>query len=106
MNKLSKIINSLNEEDLLKIKRDLVAGNVDKLVEKKLSDIREVTYSSKKCPVCDGVISSDSFILEFGKSYFRRRAFFDGVDCLEYFVSINLKKGDEVIHIHHSDEHK
>lgn len=91
MNKLSKIINSLKEDDLLNIKRDLVAGNVDKLVEKKLSKIRNEKFSSKQCPVCGGKISSESFMLEFGKSYIRRRAFFDGVDCLEYFVSTQLK---------------
>ena len=92
MNKLSKIINKLSEDDLLKIKRDLVAGNVDKLIEKRLQDLNDVKFSSKHCPVCDGVIETDCFILEFGKPYLRKRAFFDGVDCLEYFVSTKLKK--------------
>lgn len=94
MNKLSKIISSLNEEDLLKIKRDLVAGNVDKLIEKRLGELHDVNYSSKQCPVCSGAINSEALILEFGKSYLRKRAYFDGVDCLEYFVSTQLKKKD------------
>ncbi|MCC7574680.1 hypothetical protein KO361_03760 [Candidatus Woesearchaeota archaeon] len=94
MNKLSRIISSLSEEDLLKIKRDLVAGNVDRLVEMRLSEFQEVKFSSKQCPVCGGKITNDSFVLEFGKSYIRRRAFFDGLDCLEYFVSVKLKKED------------
>jgi len=90
MNKLLKIINSMNEEDLLKIKRDLIAGNVDRLVEKKLSEKREINYSEKQCPICGGVITKDSFMLEFGK-LFRKRAYFDGVDCLEYFVDKQIK---------------
>jgi hypothetical protein len=94
MNKLSKIIDSMSEEDLLKIKRDLVAGNVDKLVEKRLSKLNEVNYSSKQCPICEGKITENSFVLEFGKSYIRKRAFFDGVDCLEYFLKQNLKEDD------------
>jgi hypothetical protein len=97
MNKLSKIINNLNEDDLLKIKRDLVAGNVDKLIEKRLDDLKNVNFSSKHCPVCDGIIESDCFVLEFGKPYLRKRAFFDGVDCLEYFVSTQLKKVDDKV---------
>lgn len=96
MNKLSKIINTLSEEDLLKIKRDLVAGNVDKLVENRLKNFQEVKFSSKTCPVCDGAISSSCFVLEFGESYLRRRAYFDGVDCLEYFVNTQLKKESKI----------
>ena len=94
MNKLSKIISNMNEEDLLKIKRDLIAGNVDKLIEKKLSELKDINYSSKQCVVCGGAITSDSLVLEFGKSYIRRRAYFDGADCLEYFVSTQIKKKD------------
>ena len=92
MNKLSKIISDLNEEELLMIKRDLVAGNVDRLVEKKLESLKTHKFSDKQCPVCGGKISSDSLVLEFGKPYIRRRAFFDGVDCLEYFISTQIKK--------------
>lgn len=92
MNKLASIINSLGEEDLLKIKRDLVSGNIDRLIEKKLTSFKSVNFSSKFCPVCDGSIGEDCFVLEFGKPYLRRRAFFDGIDCLEYFVSTKLKK--------------
>ncbi len=92
MNKLAKIINSLGEEDLLKIKRDLVAGNIDKLIEKKLTSLHEEKFDSKQCPICDGKIGADSLMVEFGKPYLRRRAFFDGVDCLEYFLNSKLKK--------------
>ena len=36
MSKLARIIDDLSHEDLLKIKRDLVAGNIDKLIDKKI----------------------------------------------------------------------
>ena len=98
MNKLSKIINSLSEEDLLKIKRDLVSGNIDKLIEQKLCQIQKTQFSSKQCPVCGAEINSESLSLEFGQAYLRRRAFFDGVDCLEYFVNTQLKKSISQVH--------
>ena len=47
----------------------------------------EVDYSEKFCPVCGGEIGEDSYVLEFGKSYLRKRAHFDGIDCLSYFVN-------------------
>lgn len=96
MNKLSKMISELGKEDLLKIKRDLVAGNIDRLVEKKLSQFKEENYSEKFCPVCSGEITKEAFVLEFGK-HIRKKAYFDGVDCMEYFVSkkLNLKKENE-----------
>ena len=96
MNKLAKIIEDLKEEDLLKIKRDLVSGNIDKLIEKKLSFFEEQKFSSKMCPVCGGPIHKESLVLEFGKPYIRRKAFFDGVDCLEYFVNTHVKKEKKI----------
>jgi hypothetical protein len=95
MNKLAKIIEGLGEEDLLKIKRDLIAGNIDRLVEQKLHKYHEIEYSEKQCPVCSGEITSNSFILEFGEPFLRRRAFFDAVDCLEYFVATNFKEKEK-----------
>lgn len=84
-------------KESLKIKRDLVSGNIDKLIETRLHNLKNINFSSKRCPVCDGVIESDCFILEFGKPYIRKRAFFDGVDCLEYFVSTHLKKVNDKV---------
>ena len=95
MNKLAKIISEMNEEDLLKIKRDLVAGNIDKVINKRFDELSGHDFSDKQCPVCGEKITSDSFILEFGSSYLRKRAFFDGVDCLEYFVNSKLKYKDK-----------
>lgn len=95
MNKLAKIIDELGQEDLMKIKRDLLAGNVDRLVEKKLNDLNRLNISDKQCPVCSGAITEGAYILEFGPTYLRRRAYFDAVDCLNYFAEVNLKQKSE-----------
>jgi len=93
MNKLAKLIDKLGKEDLIKIKRDLVSGNIDKLIAKKLSEIENI--DEKFCPVCGGKITQDSFKLEFGSNYLRRKAYFDGVDCISYFITEKLKKNHE-----------
>jgi hypothetical protein len=95
MNKLAKIIETLSPEDLMKIKRDLIAGNIDRLVEKKLQDHNTLNISDKQCPVCSGAIAEGAYILEFGSPYLRRRAYFDAVDCLEYFVETNIKQKNQ-----------
>jgi len=95
MNKLAKIIETLGPEDLLKIKRDLIAGNIDKLVEKKLNTYNNLNISEKQCPVCSGEINEGAYILEFGAPFLRRRAYFDAIDCLQYFVSTHLKEKTE-----------
>lgn len=95
MNKLSKIIDTLGPEDLAKIKRDLIAGNIDRLIEKKLNSYKGTDFSDKVCPVCSGEIVEGAYVLEFGAPYLRRRAFFDAIDCLQYFVETNLKQKNE-----------
>mgnify|MGYP005839828559 CR=1 FL=1 len=96
MNKLSKLIQEMDKEDLLKIRKDLVLGNIERLIEKRLESFQE-KYSEKFCPVCGGAITDESFKLEFGSTYLRRKAYFDGADCMQYFIDTNIKKKQ----IHH-----
>jgi hypothetical protein len=91
LNKLAKLIENLSREDLLKIKKDIISGNVDRLIERRLQEHNQIILYDKQCPVCSGEISQDAFILEFGAPYLRRRAYFDAADCLEYFVNNQLK---------------
>lgn len=86
MNKLKKIIEEMPKEDLLKLKKDLVSGNLTNLLNKKLNQ----DFTLKHCPVCGDKISNEPYILEFGKQI-RQIAFFDGADCLSYFVQVKLK---------------
>jgi len=92
MNKLVKLIRGLGKDELLLIKRDLVAGNIDREINRRLMEFaQEEHFSEKTCPVCGGKITSDAYKLEFGKDYLRKKAYFDGVDCLEYFSKTKLK---------------
>ena len=90
MNKLSKIIEGMNLEELKKIKKDLDAGNIDKLLKKQIKEARkeQIAY----CPVCSAKVKEgEGLHLQFGAPDFRKKATFDGVDCLQYFLE-RLKK--------------
>ena len=92
MNKLAGLIKKMGEEELQLLKRDLVAGNIDKAVKKRMDELKYENFDEKRCPVCGGQITEDSFKLEFGKLYLRRKAYFDGIDCLQYFIETKVKK--------------
>ena len=90
MNKLAKIIKELSHEDVVRIKMDLEKGNIDKLINKRLEELsrNKITH----CPVCSSPVKEgEGFQLQFGPPGFRKKATFDGLDCLEYF-SAKLKK--------------
>lgn len=87
MNKLKQLINTMPKEDLLKLKRDLIAGNLDKLINQRLQG----NLSEKQCPVCGETIIGEPYLLEFGKQV-RQKAHFDGADCLLYFIETRIKK--------------
>lgn len=89
MNKLPKLIENMSEKDLINLRKDLLAGNLDKLISKRLQNIRN--YSEKNCAVCGAKIDANSLILEFGKEYLRKRAYFDEKDCMNYFLQERLK---------------
>ncbi|MFH1506169.1 MAG: hypothetical protein ABIE94_04260 [archaeon] len=86
MNKLNKIIEKMNEEDLLRIQKDLEAGNVHRVVKKKLDEMVVVKFN-KVCPICNSPIDEENFTLFFGPKDFRKKASFCAFDCLEYFIS-------------------
>ena len=86
MNKLAKLIESLDEEDLKLLKKDLKAGNIERLINKKLQDKREEDFN-KVCPVCQAQIEEGSLTLIFGPEGLRKKASFCAMDCLEYFLN-------------------
>lgn len=103
MNKLSKIINDLDYEELKLIKKDLELGNIEKLVTIKIKEHEGV--KSIICPVCHTIIQNPddgAFTLFFGPAGFRKKASFCATDCLEYFINHiknlsynSIKKGEE-----------
>ena len=89
MNKLRRLIEQLPLEELEKLKKDLDEGNLIKIVNKRINQLSKI--SNKKCPVCGEVVTDNSYVLEFG-DLLRKKAYFDGADCLNYFVETKLKK--------------
>ncbi len=83
MNKLAQIIENLSFNELNLLKKDLDEGNIHKIINKKLRHEEDKVFT---CPVCGAKVSKDkSFVLEFGKEI-RKRAVFDELDCLNYFL--------------------
>ncbi|MBN2459357.1 hypothetical protein JXB28_03670 [Candidatus Woesearchaeota archaeon] len=90
MNRLANLIASLDEEDLNLIKKDLEAGNIERLINKKLQEKKEKDFN-KVCPVCQASIQDEGLTLIFGPKDFRKKATFCAMDCLEYFLD-KIKK--------------
>lgn len=93
MNKLGKLVKGLQYEDLVKIRRDIIEGNMLRLVEERIGEFEN---PNRVCPVCNTPIDPKTAItLYFGPKGLRQRASFDGEDCLEYFVK-KMRSGRQV----------
>ncbi|MCF7866045.1 hypothetical protein K9L67_01735 [Candidatus Woesearchaeota archaeon] len=92
MNKLAGLIKQMNKDELQLLNRDLIAGNIDKILRKRLNELNNENFDEKQCPVCGGNVNEESFKIEFGKLYLRRKAYFDAVDCMQYFIETKIKK--------------
>lgn len=89
MNKLAALIKELPYDDLVNLKRDIIEGNMLRLVEERLAAFDN---PNRVCPVCNTSIDPETAItVFFGPKGLRHRASFDGEDCLEYFVQKMFK---------------
>ncbi len=95
MNKLANIINSMSEQELKLIQKDLYEGNIGYLIKKRLYEIDKSKSDEEKkvCPICGAKVSEDTakYVLMFGPPDFRKKAMFDEIDCLGYFIA-NIKE--------------
>jgi hypothetical protein len=94
MNKLANIIKNLDYTELELVKKDLEEGNIKKIINKQL----EKRKRDKKtiCPVCEkNIRENEGLYLEFGPENFRKKASFDGLDCLKYFIETKLEKKEK-----------
>ena len=90
MNRLAKLIKEMPLDDLLLLKKDLDKGNIDKLLRQQIKHIQDNRITL--CPVCSSPVKEgEGFHLQFGPPGLRKKATFDGADCLNYFVS-RMKK--------------
>ncbi len=90
MNKLAALIETMEYEDLLRLQKDFEKGNMHSLLSKKI-----LNHNNNRivlCPVCSSPIKEgEGYHLQFGSSQsgLRKKATFDGRDCLEYFLAKN-----------------
>jgi hypothetical protein len=88
MNKLAELISTLPTQEVQLIKRDLDEGNLGRAIENRL---RQEEHQSSVCPVCSTTLSDNApYVLYFGTAV-RKKARFDALDCLEFFLK-EMKK--------------
>jgi DNA repair exonuclease SbcCD ATPase subunit len=87
MNKLAHLIRTLPVEDIQLIKQDIDEGNLSRIIAERLA---ELELPQRVCPVCNQPLSDDApYVLYFGTSV-RKKARFDGLDCLRTFIDEEL----------------
>lgn len=96
--KVKEVIEFLDYEELLKLKRDLDNGGTHllKLVD---SQIKKIELSHEVfCSDCGAKLDKNrasNYTLVFGPHDFMKKASFCGIDCMEHFISKlkNMKNG-------------
>jgi hypothetical protein len=83
MNKLADLIRNLPADEVLLLKRDLEEGNLSRAIQERLA---ELEMPQKVCPICSTPLTDDApYVLYFGIGV-RKKARFDALDCLEFFI--------------------
>jgi hypothetical protein len=96
-----EVIEDISYEDLLRIRKDIETGgkHIHELIGSKITQIEKEDI--KVCATCGTTINPhfmDDFMLVFGRYDFKKKAYFCGLDCLNYFVDkLNKKEKDSVL---------
>jgi hypothetical protein len=94
--KLRDMLDTIEEEDLYKMRQDLSKGGIylKKLIDEKLKE-NEVSKGGF-CITCgeDLAKKPTSYTLLFGPEDFKKKAAFCEIDCLEYFLG-GLRKTEK-----------
>jgi hypothetical protein len=98
--KLRELIDSLDFDELVKMKKDVEAGgfHLKRFLDSKIKE--KETHHEQYCATCSTELSpgsTNNFTLVFGPEDFRKKASFCGIDCLEYFIQ-ELKQMKKVMH--------
>ncbi len=84
MNRLARLVGEIGYDDLLRLRKDIVSGNMLRLVEERIAAQENPNLV---CPVCGaGVRREEGVSITFGPAGLRQRATFDGEDCLRHFI--------------------
>jgi len=91
MNRLAKLIKELPPEELKLLKKDFEKGNLERLIKQREQEIARNRITL--CPVCSTPVKEgEGWHLQFGPVGLRKKATFDGPDCLMYFLERIKKK--------------
>ena len=86
---LKDLINILDFDELLKVKKDLEKNSIHlkRLIDRKIEEKKNI--HSRHCSYCSGPINPynrENFTLLFGPEDFKKKATFCGMDCLKAFM--------------------
>lgn len=95
--RFKEVVDEIIYEDLVKMREDLEKGgaHLKALISSKIQEIEREEV--KQCATCGTPINPhfmDDFSLTFGRYDFKKRAYFCGLDCLNFFIS-NLDKKEK-----------
>ena len=84
--RLGDIVKSLSYEDLLEVRKDALSKTpmVKYLVSER---IKELESNGNRCATCSSALNAEEYVLMFGRNEIRKKAYFCGLDCMEYFFS-------------------
>ncbi len=85
--KIKKVIENANLKELRELKSYL-QFQIEEIIDEINKRIEKLEESKKVCAVCGTPISEvdEPFELIFGKRGFRKKAYFCGIDCLNFFL--------------------
>ncbi len=96
-----EVIDEISYEELVKMRKDLENGgsHLKDFISSRIRDIEREEV--KVCATCGTPINPhlmDDFSLTFGRYDFKKRAYFCGLDCLNYFVAgLNDKEKEKLL---------
>ncbi len=96
-----EVIDELQYEELVRMRKDIESGghHLRSFIDSKIKEIERDEV--KTCAVCGAPINPhfiDDYSLVFGRFDFKKRAFFCGLDCLNFFVQkLNDKEKENLV---------
>ena len=84
--RLGDIVKSLSYEDLLELRKDSISKAP--MLKYLVSEcIKELESNGNRCATCSSALNAEEYVLMFGRNEIKKKAYFCGLDCMEYFFS-------------------
>lgn len=94
MDRLRELIGQLEEDELNRFEAATRMGAIESLINRRRQQLR----TGKSCPICSNDVGEEGFTLFFGPEGLRKQASFDGLDCLECFLTRLRRRRDHAAH--------